>query len=312
MFSHIPADLRATLRAQAFPQQEPSSASPVPSAKGKEVRAQQDDIADLTSELDLAVGSFPDGQSSPPPPPPGNAAASAFGSARHPWDCTGLVTRYTSVDHVPEALRKCETRCRGADSDIVQLSSDTCNTDYHQRRQLFSLYDEANILMDETGWFSVTPEDIAIHTAERCRSDTILGEHKRWAIRMKGLTATGPSCLTDGFCGVGGNAIQFAFTCERGKAIASHIHVFSFAEPKIPTVIAIDNDMTRLRLARHNAMQYGVADRIEFICADLVDFLRCQAASSERGRPGAMDVIFLSPPWGRPDSVIQCMRRTLT
>lgn len=50
--------------------------------------------------------------------------------------------------------------------------------DWHQRKQLFSLYDDAPIIMDETGWYSVTPEAIAVHTAERCRSDTILGELK--------------------------------------------------------------------------------------------------------------------------------------
>jgi trimethylguanosine synthase len=54
--------------------------------------------------------------------------------------------------------------------------------------------------MDETGWFSVTPESIACHIAERCQSDTIL----------------------DAFCGVGGNAIQFAMTCERGMSRDSH------------------------------------------------------------------------------------------
>lgn len=44
-------------------------------------------------------------------------------------------------------------------------------------------------------WFSVTPEKIAQHIAKRCRCDTIV----------------------DAFCGAGGNAIQFAFCCERGK-----------------------------------------------------------------------------------------------
>lgn len=44
---------------------------------------------------------------------------------------------------------------------------------------------------------------------------------------------------------MGGNAIQFAFTCAR--------------------VIAIDIDASRLALARHNATVYGVADRIEFV-----------------------------------------------
>ena len=45
------------------------------------------------------------------------------------------------------------------------------------------------------GWFSATPEKIAVHLAERCQCDIIV----------------------DGFCGVGSNAIQFAFTCERGN-----------------------------------------------------------------------------------------------
>ncbi|CAB4058826.1 TGS1 [Lepeophtheirus salmonis] len=46
-------------------------------------------------------------------------------------------------------------------------------------------------------WFSVTPEKIAKHIAERCRSDVIV----------------------DAFCGVGGNAIQFALTCNHVIAI---------------------------------------------------------------------------------------------
>ncbi|KAG1173970.1 hypothetical protein G6F70_004722 [Rhizopus microsporus] len=47
------------------------------------------------------------------------------------------------------------------------------------------------------GWFSVTPEKIAKHIAERCRSDIII----------------------DAFCGCGGNTIQFALTCHRVIAI---------------------------------------------------------------------------------------------
>ena len=46
------------------------------------------------------------------------------------------------------------------------------------------------------GWFSVTPEKIAEHIAERCRCDLIV----------------------DAFCGVGGNAIQFAAVCEKGTS----------------------------------------------------------------------------------------------
>ena len=54
--------------------------------------------------------------------------------------------------------------------------------------------------------------------------------------------------IVDGFCGVGGNSIQFAFTCQR--------------------VIAIDIDPNKIEQARHNARVYGVQDRIEFIVGD--------------------------------------------
>ena len=47
----------------------------------------------------------------------------------------------------------------------------------------------------------------------------------------------------------------------------------------------------RLDLARHNAVVYGVADRIDFLQGDFL-----QLAPRLHG-----DVVFLSPPWGGPD-----------
>lgn len=44
-------------------------------------------------------------------------------------------------------------------------------------------------------WFSVTPEKVAIHIAERCKGDIII----------------------DAFCGCGGNTIQFAKICSKGN-----------------------------------------------------------------------------------------------
>ena len=44
--------------------------------------------------------------------------------------------------------------------------------------------------MDTEAWYSVTPEEIAVHQAQRCACDVIV----------------------DAFTGCGGNAIQFAFT----------------------------------------------------------------------------------------------------
>lgn len=70
--------------------------------------------------------------------------------------------------------------------------------DFSQRKRYFSLYDQG-CLLDEEGWYSVTPELVADQIAERCRCDTIL----------------------DAFCGVGGNAIAFAKTCERGVYVRS-------------------------------------------------------------------------------------------
>jgi len=103
----------------------------------------------------------------------------------------------------------------------------------------------------------VTPESIAIQIANRCRCDTIL----------------------DPFCGVGGNAIAFAKTCEY--------------------VIALDISPVRLALARHNAAIYGVADRIEFILADYVSFANAYLSQPHPTR--RIDVVFLSPPWGGPE-----------
>jgi trimethylguanosine synthase len=153
-------------------------------------------------------------------------------------------------------------------SDLIQVI-----LDFSQRNHLFSLYDQG-CLLDEEGWFSVTPESIAIQIADRCRCDTIL----------------------DPFCGVGGNAIAFAKTCEHGTSVIPVDYTYSFHPCKL--VIALDISPTRLALARHNAAIYGVADRIEFILADYISFAN---AYLSRPRPTRrIDVVFLSPPWGGP------------
>ncbi|KAI1312306.1 Trimethylguanosine synthase [Mortierella claussenii] len=123
---------------------------------------------------------------------------------------------------------------------------------WYQRYRYFQLFDQG-IKIDKEGWYSVTPERIAYHIAQRCATDVII----------------------DAFCGVGGNAIQFALTCHR--------------------VIAIDIDPVRLMCAKHNAKVYGVEDRIEFICGDFMTLIPRLKA----------DVVFLSPPWGGPGYLAQ-------
>ncbi|EGN96955.1 hypothetical protein SERLA73DRAFT_111745 [Serpula lacrymans var. lacrymans S7.3] len=156
-----------------------------------------------------------------------------LGAGYEKYDATGLTPHYTNARDVPDHLQKY----------------------FSQRKRYFSLYEEG-CLLDEEGWYSVTPERIADQIAERCRCDTIL----------------------DAFCGVGGNAIAFAKTCER--------------------VIALDTSPIRLALARHNAVIYGVADRIEFILADYLSFARTYLFQPNKSRK--IDVVFLSPPWGGP------------
>ena len=85
---------------------------------------------------------------------------------------------------------------------------------------------------------------MAEHIAERCRCDVII----------------------DGFCGAGGNSIQFAFTCERGNDAV--YRSYNTRQLTYCTVIAIDIDPKKIEMARHNAAIYGVADRIEFIVGD--------------------------------------------
>ncbi|KAG8705034.1 hypothetical protein FRC12_003211 [Ceratobasidium sp. 428] len=130
---------------------------------------------------------------------------------------------------------------------------------FYQRHRYFSLYDEG-CLLDEEGWYSVTPEKIANQIAERCRCDTVI----------------------DAFCGVGGNSIAFAKTCER--------------------VIALDISPIRLAIAKHNATIYGVADRIEFILCDYITFANSFSSLPE-SQQRRIDVVFLSPPWGGPSYI---------
>lgn len=130
-----------------------------------------------------------------------------------------------------------------------------------QRRVMFCRYDEG-IHMDAAGWYSVTPELVALQQAHQ--TDALL----RHAGRRGGLKS---SCVLEAFVGVGGNLIQYA-------AVAAF-------------VIGVEIDEGRLAMARHNAEQvYGVSN-VDLLVADFAtDFLR----------PRTADVVFISPPWGGP------------
>ena len=109
---------------------------------------------------------------------------------------------------------------------------------WKQRRRLFSRFDEG-IQLDEEGWFSVTPEIIADHAAQR----------------LADLAGGTEIVVLDAFCGCGGNTIAFA------------------KQPNI-TVIASDVDRTKLRKAAHNAAIYQIPpEKIIFIECNAVFLL---------------------------------------
>ena len=103
---------------------------------------------------------------------------------------------------------------------------------YAQRYRLFSRYD-AGVRLDAVGWYSVTPEAIAVHIAARVAASL-----------QRSFT------VIDAFAGLGGNTIAFA----------SH--------PLCRRVIAVELDAHRLSLAQHNAAVYGVAGKVEWMAGD--------------------------------------------
>lgn len=127
---------------------------------------------------------------------------------------------------------------------------------WNQRYNLFSRYDDG-IKLDDEAWWSVTPENIARHISERVHHS--IGD--------------GHTMIVDGFCGVGGNLIQFAL-------YSPHVRV-----------IGCDINLDRLAMAKHNAKIYGVHHQCEFILGDFMDVMK--ALQHRR-----IDAVFLSPPWG--------------
>lgn len=84
--------------------------------------------------------------------------------------------------------------------------------------------------------------------------------------------------------------MQFNLQRYAAKVFRSELHDSQF-KSQFFTVIAIDIDPKKIKIAKHNAKIYGVSNRIEFIVGDYVTLIHSFKA----------DVIFLSPPWGGPN-----------
>jgi 16S rRNA G966 N2-methylase RsmD len=81
----------------------------------------------------------------------------------------------------------------------------------------------------------------------------------------------------------GSSGVVFDATCGVGA-----ISIAAARNPNVSRVIAVDTDLNRLEMARHNAKIYGVAERIEFIHGD----------SNEVIQSHTPDLIIADPPWG--------------
>ncbi|KAI6126833.1 Tgs1 protein [Pisolithus sp. B1] len=209
------------------------------------------------------TGAGADHEKEPPRKPESLAGAgigiggAALGAQKQLFDALALVPHYKSTSEVPTHLQKY----------------------FFQRHRYFSLYDQG-CLLDEEGWYSVTPECIASQIAERCRCDVIL----------------------DAFCGVGGNAIAFAKTCHRVIAMDNS-----------PTRLALArHNATIYGVA--DRIEFVLADYITFAHSYLA---RWEAtATSHPIDPGAdskrrsIDVVFLSPPWGGPEYISRQLHGT--
>eukprot|EP00543_Licmophora_paradoxa_P001922 CAMPEP_0202454912 /NCGR_PEP_ID=MMETSP1360-20130828/12551_1 /ASSEMBLY_ACC=CAM_ASM_000848 /TAXON_ID=515479 /ORGANISM="Licmophora paradoxa, Strain CCMP2313" /LENGTH=475 /DNA_ID=CAMNT_0049074347 /DNA_START=174 /DNA_END=1601 /DNA_ORIENTATION=- len=165
-----------------------------------------------------------------------------------------------------------------------------------QRRRLFSRFD-MGIQMDKEGWYSVTPEVIADHVAQR-------------------VAKIGPprKIILDAFCGMGGNAIAFA----------------KIPLQDISLVVCVDIDRAKLKMAAYNACLYDVPpEKIVFVEASSLFILqKCyrdgqltldqlkgsplppqvpteQCAGFFIGGlgllPPRIDAVFMDPPWGGVD-----------
>ena len=132
---------------------------------------------------------------------------------------------------------------------------------WRKRDLLWSRFEQGGICMDAEGWYSVTPECIAVHVADT------LARAVRFGVRTVAEASPPPPSsgsgydsrslvVADLFGGCGGNAIQLAL------------------HPRVSHVFAVELHAERLAMAQRNAAVYGVPPgRITWILGDAVEFL---------------------------------------
>ncbi|KAL3796883.1 hypothetical protein HJC23_008836 [Cyclotella cryptica] len=203
----------------------------------------------------------------------------------------------STVSHSANATRNGKCICQSRYEHLRRESSQPNPHDpavvhdkyWAQRRRLFKRFDEG-IQLDAEGWYSVTPEVVADHVAERfveaadqvvrCAASGGNGNNaftsSSKTVGRRNIKANVPlnhkrgqsiqqppksMVILDAFCGCGGNAIAFA----------------KLPSSSVSLIICIDVDRQKLRMAAHNASIYNIPpNRIVFVEANSVAVMeRC-------------------------------------
>ena len=189
-----------------------------------------------------------------------------------------------------------------------------------QRKRLFSRYDDGIQIGgkdDPEMWYSVTPESIANHVAQKMVKMMTCQSSQSAVGSSESISSDKPNSksitILDVFCGCGGNSIAFARLNNVQKKDEPHVKV-----------IAVDNNLNRLRMAANNAAIYNIRKKdMLFIHADAIEVLNHYGNGAEQNEPSQpssvynhhepfagyeiggidmlpdrLDGVFLSPPWG--------------
>lgn len=142
---------------------------------------------------------------------------------------------------------------------------------FKMRYYIFSKYDRG-VKIDEESWYSITPETVAKHVANRVVD--IYGE--------------GNANVMDGFSGVGGNVIQFARKCA--FAVGNGKENFLF-------IYLTDFDGSKCESCLHNAKIYSTDHNLQIINKDFLQ-LKLEDIHYPENTASKINVVFMSPPWG--------------
>lgn len=180
------------------------------------------------------------------------------------WPFPVAYASCTSLSDIFAAVQFCNSA-----KNVLTTPISVPNKYFAKRSLLWSLWHENDAIrgpvMDFVGWYSVTPECIARHVAHAIAmiaTEYIQGPRTHLAASLTPHAVveepTTPTervpgfALLDLFCGCGGDTIAAACT------------------PDIEHVISVEQDPARLAAAIHNAILYGVVDRITFVLGDAV------------------------------------------